>query len=116
MLNPTSITSYSVLVFSGFTILVIFIGIVFTFIKIKEKLRTSSNVMSEKTKTLQSQLTLVMTVHAIIPLVLTGLPLTFLIISALFNIDTNGYGFGHIHFMIVVWPNIFNPHKSSSNI
>uniref|UniRef100_A0AC35U8E6 G_PROTEIN_RECEP_F1_2 domain-containing protein n=1 Tax=Rhabditophanes sp. KR3021 TaxID=114890 RepID=A0AC35U8E6_9BILA len=109
LINPNSIFSYLGLLVLGCTTTIIFIGISITFVKIQKKLKENMNMTSEKTKKLQNQLTLVMVVHVITPLLLMGLPVTFILASLALNIDTNSYGYGHILFMIMVWPNVVNP-------
>uniref|UniRef100_A0AC35U0T2 7TM_GPCR_Srx domain-containing protein n=1 Tax=Rhabditophanes sp. KR3021 TaxID=114890 RepID=A0AC35U0T2_9BILA len=99
--NPTSIISYFAIIHICLSGIIVFIGLSMLFIKIRTTLNESNHLMSKSTKQLQKQLTLVMVIHVITPLLLFGIPLTITACNIILNVNTNGHGYGHIMFIIM---------------
>uniref|UniRef100_A0AC35THU3 G protein-coupled receptor n=1 Tax=Rhabditophanes sp. KR3021 TaxID=114890 RepID=A0AC35THU3_9BILA len=107
MLNPFRITGCLALIYMSLTTAGVFVGITLAYFAIQRKLKASINFMSNKSKELQMQLNVAMIIHALSPIFLSFLPITFLIYSVIVEINLNGLS--HIFFMLLVWSLFVNP-------
>uniref|UniRef100_A0AC35TXI2 G_PROTEIN_RECEP_F1_2 domain-containing protein n=1 Tax=Rhabditophanes sp. KR3021 TaxID=114890 RepID=A0AC35TXI2_9BILA len=109
LFNPSSTLSYFVFGHICISCIIVFIGLSITYVKIQATLKENKDVMTKSTRLLQRQLTLVMVIHVITPLILFGIPLGIITYGMIFNINANANGYGHMLFMVMVWPIVVNP-------
>uniref|UniRef100_A0AC35U8X7 G_PROTEIN_RECEP_F1_2 domain-containing protein n=1 Tax=Rhabditophanes sp. KR3021 TaxID=114890 RepID=A0AC35U8X7_9BILA len=105
--NPFKLRGIVIFVQTNLTFVLIVFGSSELIYLIHNKLKNNTSVSSPKTKKLQSQLTLIMLIELVNPLVLTIIPVLPISYSVIMGYDL--HGFMHIMLILMAWSVIINP-------